>query len=187
MSQLIYAISALGIVAVIAVSMQSSTHANEQAVYANEVLTQLVSIGRDVVDDIARQDLPFDETVDPDRLPPSATYPYVHEAWQLTDIGATDWGGCSDFAECKDIDDFDGMDPPLEGERNGLKYTASIKVQYVDLANPNNVLTGTGSDKSFAKEIIVTVETSAIQVKGEPISATYSQVITYPRITNFSY
>lgn len=187
MSQLIYGVSALGIVVVFAVSMQRSTHTSEQAVYTNEVLTQLVTIGRDIVDDIAGKDLPFDRWVDPDRLPSSATYPYVHRAEDLTDVTSDEWGGCSNFSECRDIDDFANMDPPLEGERNGMKYTAYIDVHYVVLDDPDETLAGTGDQKSFAKEIVVTVEASSIQVGGEPLSADYSQVITYPRITNFSY
>lgn len=185
MTQLIYAISALGIVAVVAVAMQRSTHASEQAVYTNEVLTQLVTVGRDIVDDIARQDFPFDKEVDPDRLPSSATYPYVHDPEGLTDVTSDEWGGCTNMAECRDIDDFDGMSS--EGDRNGLNYTAHVKVEYVDLENPDSTLAGTGSAKSYAKKITVVVESASIVVKGEPITADYSQVITYPRITNFSY
>jgi hypothetical protein len=188
MTQLIYAISALGIVALIALSMQRSSGSSEQQVYTNEVLTQLVSIGRDVVDDIARQDLPFDATVDPERLPSSATYPYVHGESELT--AESDFGGChgADLSTCEDIDDFhyrDG-DDPISGERNGLEYEATISVKYVDVDSPNDDPSH-ASGKSFAKQITVTVESAAIQVNGEPISASYSRVLTYPRITNYTY
>jgi hypothetical protein len=181
MAQLIYAISALGIVTVISVSMQNSSSVGEQSVYRNEVLTQLVTVGRDIVDEIARQDLPFDEEVNPDSLPTPSYYPYVHYAWQLTP--AAEFGGCADFYACQDLDDFHEIDPPIEGERGGIEYTANIEVKYVDLENPS---TDAGT-QTFAKEVIVTVESESIQINGEPIAATYSRVITYPRITNYSY
>lgn len=181
MTQLIYAISALGIVAVLSVSMQSSSNMGEQSVYRNEVLTQLVTIGRDIVDEIGRRDLPFDRQVNPDSLPTPSYYPYVHEAWQLTPSAS--FGGCSNFNACQDLDDFHEIDPPITGERNGLEYTANIQVRYVDENNPS----GPAGAQTFAKELIVTVETEAIQINGEPIAATYSRVITYPRITMYSY
>jgi len=184
MTQVIYAIAALGIVAVIALSMQRSSGKSEQSVYTNEVLTQLVTVGRDVVDDIARQNLPFDAAVDPERLPSSATYPYVHDPNGLTDTNSTEWGNCLSFELCKDIDDFDQLD--IEGERNGLEYTATISVRYAVVEDPNSTPSDFGG-RSFAKEITVTVETDAIQVNGEPISASYSRVLTYPRITNYTY
>ena len=183
---MIYAISALGIVAIIAVSMQRSSGSNEQNVYTNEVLTQLVTIGRDVVDDIGRQNLPFDAKVDPDRLPSSSTYPFVHSASELTSdslFGGKDVGKTiSTMDDADDIDDF--HDLVISGERNNLEYEATITVAYVDEDDPNNAPAG---GKSFAKEITVTVETDAIQVNGSPISAEYSRVLTYPRITNYAY
>lgn len=189
MTQLIYAVSALGIVVIVAVSMQRSSGSNEQDVYTNEVLTHLVTIGRDIVDDIAKQNLPFDKAVDPDRLPSSATYPYIHSSDELTDVTDANFGGCSNFSLCQDIDDFHtGDGDPIEGERNGIEYEATITVQYVTEDDPNTKLSGIGTgNKSLAKEITVTVSTQAIQVNGEPISASYSRVLTYPRITNYTY
>jgi len=183
---MIYAISALGIVAVIAVSMQYSSNASSQSVYTNEVLTQLVTIGRDIVDDIAAQDLPFDAKVDPDKLGPSATYPYVHDEYGLTP--AADFGGCTDYSACDDIDDYHMWDDddPIEGTRNGLDYMARITVRYVNMDSVN-AAPSHPSGRSFAKEIVVEVSTNAIQVDDEPISASYNRVITYPRITNYSY
>lgn len=178
MTQLIYSISALGIVVVVAVSMQRSSGATEQVVYTNEVLTQLVSVGRDVVDDIARRDLPFDAKVDPDRLPSVAVRPYVHSASELTP--ADEFGGCTDFEACLDVDDFHKLDPPLTGVRNGLDFTANIEVEYVSATDPN---TKSGS-QTFAKEITVTVESSSIVLNGKPVSASYSRVLTYPGFTD---
>jgi len=167
--------------------MQRSSGSNEQNVYTNEVLTQLVTIGRDVVDDIGRQNLPFDAKVDPDRLPASLTYPYVHSASELTAdsaFGAGDRTGktVTTMDDAEDIDDF--HDLVIKGTRNGLDYEATISVAYVDADDPNNAPAG---GKSFAKEITVTVETDAIQVNGSPISAEYSRVLTYSRITNYAY
>jgi hypothetical protein len=88
--------------------------------------------------------------------------------------------------DCEDIDDFHDME--VAGERNDLEYTARIHVRYVDLDSPSDTLSGVGSgNKSYAKEIVVTVESESIQVNGEPISASYSRVLTYPRITNYAY
>jgi hypothetical protein len=190
MTQLIYAVSALGIVAVMALSMQRSSNAGERSVYTNEVLTQLVTIGRDIVDEIAGQDLPFDEAVDPERLPSSATYPYVVDPAGLTlesEFGV-DSGGCAAAGTCRDIDDFHYRegDDPITGTRNELEYSAYVTVRYVQLENANEAPTDFGG-RSFAKEIVVTVESEAIQIEGEPISARYNRVITYPRITNFTY
>jgi hypothetical protein len=179
MTQLIYSISALSIAVVFAVSMERSSNSGDQAIYTNEVLTQLVTVGRDVVDDIARKDLPFDEKTDPNRIPQPATYPYVLSPDNLTPESG--FGGCVDFDACLDVDDFDGM--TLEGTRNGLHYTASIDVHYVPLDDPN----GTPSGNTWAKEITVHVESTSILFNGEPVSTSYSRVITYPRITNYTY
>lgn len=187
MAQLIYAISALAIAMVFAVSMQSSSNSGEGAVYRNEVLTQLVTIGRDIVDEIARQDLPFDEQVDPSRIPQPATYPYVHFPVNLTPEADFGNPGCYALNSCLDLDDFHSPDDPITGEHNGLEYSATIAVRYVDVADPTQPAPEEDSGMSFAKEIVVTVATDAIQVNGEAIAAEYRRVMTYPRITNFSY
>jgi hypothetical protein len=180
MAQLIYSISALGIAMVFAISIQSKSNAGEQAVYQNEVLTQLVAAGRDIVDDITQRDLPFDRWVDPDRLPVPSYYPYVHSADGLT--AEDDFGGCVDFDACLDIDDFDDM-TGIAGSRGGIDFEASIQVHYVAEEDPAAPVAG----NTFAKEIVVTVESDAIQVFGESVAATYRRVITYPRITQYSY
>jgi len=187
MAQLIYAFSALGIATLFAVSMQNSSHGGEGAVYRNEVLTQLVTVGRDIVDEIARQDLPFDEKVDPDRIPQPATYPYVHEPENLTPEAEFGNSGCYALDSCLDLDDFHSPDEPITGEHNGLEYSATITVRYVDVEDPMQPAPEDDSGMSFAKEIVVTVSAHAIQVNGEPIAAEYRRVTTYPRITNFSY
>ena len=182
MTQLIYAIAALGIVAVVSVSMQGSSNAGQTAVYRNEVLTQLVTVGRDMVDQLARQDLPFDQKVDPDRIPQPATYPYVHTPGDLT--ASSSFGGLasgSALTDAQDLDDVDGL--TIVGERSGLPYEAEFEVRYVSDTNPN----GEASGQTFAKEVIVTVTSDAVIVNGSPVSATYSRVITYPQITNYTY
>jgi hypothetical protein len=187
MAQMIYSASALGIAMMFAVSMQSSSNTGEGAVYRNEVLTQLVTIGRDIVDEIARQDLPFDEQVDPNRIPQPATYPYVFFPVNLTPEAEFGNSGCYALNSCLDLDDFHSPDEPVIGEHNGLEYSATITVRYVNEADPNLPAPEEESGMSFAKEIVVTVAADAIQVNGEPIAAEYRRVTTYPRITNFSY
>jgi len=187
MAQLLYSISALGIAMMFAVSMQSSSHTGEGAVYRNEVLTQLVTIGRDIVDEIARQDLPFDEQVDPNRIPQPATYPYVFFPENLTPEAEFGNSGCYALDSCLDLDDFHSPDDPITGEHNGLEYSATITVRYVDVEDPTQPAPEDDLGMSFAKEIVVTVAADAIQVNGEPIAAEYRRVTTYPRITNFSY
>lgn len=181
MTQLIYAISALGIVAVFAFMMQRSSLDNEQAMYTNEVRAQLMSIARDVADDLNRRDLPFDEATNEEVGPQPKTYPMVHSPSELTD--EINFGLCSTCTEPLDLDDFDGM--PISGVREGLPYNGEIHIHYVDENDPTQAPTDYGG-KSWAKEVSVTVKTPALMIGSDSASVTFNMVVAYPRFTEYT-
>jgi len=179
MTQMIYAISALGIVAVFAFMMQRSSLDNEQAMYTNEVRAQLMSIARDVADDLNRRDLPFDYATNEEVGPQPKTYPMVHSPIELTD--EISFGGCP--ATCQDLDDFDNME--ITGVREGLPYSGKIRVRYVDEDDPDVAPIDNGG-KSWAKEVSVTVKTPAIMIGNDSASVTFNMVVAYPRFTDYT-
>jgi len=171
MSQLIYSILGLAIAVLFATSLNTTIFVNMQRTYSNETLSQMLGIGEDILEDVGRRGLPFDEEVDEDRYQGPIQYPLVHVAWQLTP--AASFGGCVTFTACLDLDDFDGMVEIRTVE--GLVYEATISVVYVDESDP----TIERSTQTFAKKVTVQISSPAIVVGNEPLSVSYSRVFTY--------
>jgi hypothetical protein len=175
MVHLLYALTALMMVVLFAQNMQRGVLSGELRMEFNEVRTQMTGAAIDVIDDIDRQNVAFDRLTREVGMEPS-DFPLVTSASQLTPEDS--FGGCSDFALCLDVDDFDDM--ILTRRVGDFIYDISIDVHYVDEANPNSQ---TGY-QTFAKEVAVTVSHPAIVVGRDPLMVTIRRVFAYNRITS---
>ncbi len=175
MAQVIYSILGLSIAMLFSMSLNRSIYSNTHRTYTNEVLSQMLGIGEDVLEDVGRRSLAFDEAVDEARYVGPIQYPLVHVAWELTPQSS--FGGCLVYAACLDLDDFHGM--VLTRSVEGLEYEAEISVIYVDELDP---MIETGS-QTFSKKVTVTVSSSAIVIGDKPLSVHYSRVFSYERST----
>jgi hypothetical protein len=175
MAQLIYSVLGLTIAVLFATTLNTSIFSNSQRTYTNEVLTQMLGIGEDVIEDVGRRGLPFDEAVDEERYVGQILYPLVHVAWELTPESS--FGGCVVYEACLDLDDFDGM--ILQRTVEGLEYEAEISVAYVDELDPTVETVA----QTFAKKVSVAISSTAITVGGEPLRIEYSRVFAYERST----
>ena len=179
MSQIIYSILGLSIAVLFATSLNRSVHTGEQGIVSNEVLTQMLGVGQDVLEDVGRRALPFDSKTDESTLPTPIDYPVVHSAAELTP--ALSFGGCTSFTSCGDLDDFHGM-PSFQRVSNGITYDVTIEVRYVQEANPELA----AAAQTFAKEVNVLVSSQSIQVGNNPLTVGYSRVFTYDKATDFT-
>jgi hypothetical protein len=175
MGQLIYSVLGLFVAVLFSTSLNSAVRVNQNRTFTNEVLSQMLGIGEDILSDVGRRSLPFDEAVDEERYDGPIQYPLVHVAWELTP--ASSFGGCNVPANCLDLDDFHGMLQQRTVE--GLDYVAEISVTYVDETNPEIE----SATQTFAKKVSVTISSEAVHVRGEPLSVTYSRVFAYERAT----
>lgn len=179
MSQLIYSILGLAVAVLFSTMLTRSVHSGGQNIVSNEVLTQMLGVGQDVLEDVGRRALPFDSNTDESKLPQPIDYPVVHYAAQLTP--ASSFGGCTDFALCEDLDDFDGI-PSFTRTSEGLDYDVTIEVRYVDEDNPDVEQTS----QTFAKEVNVVVSSPSIMIGGDPLSVGYARVFTYDKATDYT-
>ena len=175
MAQLIYSILGLSIAVLFSTSLNSTIFSNTHRTYTNEVLSQMLGIGEDILEDVGRRSLPFDEAVDEERYVGQIQYPLVHVAWELTPESS--FGGCLVYEACLDLDDFDGM--LLVRSVEGLEYEAEISVAYVDEVDPTKETV----TQTFSKKVSVTVSSGAIVIGDKPLSIEYSRVFAYERST----
>lgn len=176
MSQLIYSVLALSVTVLFSVSLNRVFSTNTQKTYTNEVLSQMIGVGQDILEEVGRRALPFDEAVDEARYEGDIRYPLVHAAFELTP--ASQFGMCdSGCTDQLDLDDYDGM--TFYRTVDSLDYEARVSVQYVDENDPTQI----SSTQTFAKLVTVEVTSDAIAIGGEPLTVDYSRVFTYERST----
>lgn len=180
MSQLIYAIAALAAVTLFSVSMRHTGVSTEQEMYLTEARSRMLGVARESVEKISRMEVPFDANTNPDNLSEYIVFPYVDSPSELTPSSA--FGGCdSDMVtNCFDLDDFDGVHQE-DQEENGLPYDLDVSVAYVDTLDGSE-----SSSQTYAKEVTVTITSSAVVIGGEPVSVSYSRVFAYPSIFEYA-
>jgi hypothetical protein len=175
MGQLIYSVLGLFVAVLFSTSLNSAVRVNQNRNFTNEVLSQMLGIGEDILSDVGRRGLPFDEKVDEERYEGQVQYPLVHVAWELTPSGS--FGGCDAPENCLDLDDFHGM--KLDRIVEGLEYDIEIAVVYVNEADPEIE----SAVQTFAKKVTVTISSEAIYVRDEPLTISYARVFAYEQAT----
>jgi len=176
MTQLIYAVSALGVIMLFSVGIQRVGLTGEQEMYITEARTRMLGVARETVEQISRLDMPFDAATDPDQAA-QGQFPYVDDPAKLTSVSS--FGGCTYLSTCKDIDDFDGLS--VADSAQGIPVTLDFEVAYV------NALTGEESaSATYAKQLRVIVSTVAINRNGAPLVVSYSRVFAYPNTMDFA-
>lgn len=143
--------------------------------YLNEAVTQLTGVAYDVLEDIERQGIAFDKRTDESRYSKPIMYPLVRSSSDLTPV--TEFGGCTDFNACKDLDDFDGLE--ITRTTQGFEYVINLSVRYVN----EEVPTEESLSQTFAKRVSATVAHPSIVVNGKPLTVTISRIVTYHRVT----
>lgn len=178
MSDFIYAIAAVVAVMLFSISLRQTGLSSEQEMYVTEARSRMLGVARETVERVSRMDLPFDANTDPDRIDASLVFPYIGSASQLTSPNA--FGGCyGTMSACLDLDDFDGF--AVSDSAMGMPYDLGIEVQYVD------TLDGSPSgSRTFAKELKVSVSTSAVRIAGQPLSVSYTRIYAYPSVMDFA-
>lgn len=178
MVQLIYSVLGLAVAILFSTTLARSSHKGGQNIVSNEVLTQMLGVGQDVLEDVGRRALPFDEKTDESKLPTPIDYPVVHSAAELTP--ADQFGGCVSYTACEDLDDFHGMS--FTRTSNDIEYDVTVEVRYVDEDDPDTQ----GAAQTFAKEVNVIVANRSILMFGQPITVEYARVFTYDKATDFT-
>ncbi|MGA7306768.1 MAG: hypothetical protein WBW88_17985 [Rhodothermales bacterium] len=175
MHQFIYALAALGVTMVLSLTMSNGSRRAAQRIYINEAVTQLSGVAYDVLEDIERSGIAFDERTDESRFAKPIQFPLVKSSSDLTP--ETEFGGCTEYTACKDIDDFDGME--ITRTTQDYSYDIGLSVRYVNESVPSEVSTS----QTFAKRIDATVKHPSITINGEPLTVTVSRIVTYHRVT----
>lgn len=200
---LIYTLTAMLLVGLLALSQFRTAANSQQRMVANEVLTQVTGVSDEVFEHAVGYW--FDERVDEDDWPlQPPTFPIITES-QVDELTATSttpgattdgWGGCtaaiytldanmkqnrltntSRPETCDDLDDLHGL--TLQMEREKMLYEVDFAVRYVDPTD----LTQTVSGPTFAKALTLTITTPNYVVGNDPLEITMSQVFTYSRLT----
>ncbi len=171
-AQVLYAVIAMVMTSLLAFNVQRGALNAQQRVISNEVLTQFSGVGEEILEDIGS--LPFDERTDVTRNPTR-----LASASELK-APAYFGGNCNpdaNYADCKDIDDFDGKSRTLE--REDLVYYVAIEVRYVDEDDP----TIARQSQTFAKEVVLHITSPHIldSQSSEPLSIVIARVFTYQR------
>lgn len=175
MHQFIYALVALGLSMVLSLTMSNGSRRTAQRMYLNEAVTQLSGVAYDVLEDIERQGVAFDKRTDESRYSKPIMYPLVRSTSDLTPV--EQFGGCTDFDACKDLDDFDGLQ--ITRTTQDYNYVINFSVRYVNESTP----TEEASSQTFAKRISATITHPTIVINGNPLTVTISRIVTYHRVT----
>ena len=175
--QVIYAFIAMLLVALLSLTLQRGIHSTERRQIVNEVSTQLVGVGIDVLEYIGRH--PFDYAVDTSRVDLDAIddFPYVTNASQLTPPGS--FGGCTNYYTCQHIDDFEGV--TITRNVDGFDYVVDIFVRYVDENSPDTP----SAVPTFAKEVRVEISSTHLYISSPayPLTVLIARVFTYEQPT----
>jgi len=184
MAQMIYAICALMIVMLLALMATRVTHGESQKMMLGEISSAVTGVGAELLDEIARY--PYD----PVALS-STTAGTLNNRNALREASTFGTGSpCNpntNFSGCLFINDFHGktatrVRPRLyRGTTSNVTYNVSaIQVRYVAEAPPHAPVTGT--TKTFAKEVAVTVSSPELVVGGAPLQVTMRRIYTYPNL-----
>lgn len=181
MVQTIYGLTAILIVVMLALNVMRIVTGTERKMVVNEVATQVRGLAVDVMEHVGNKW--FDEVTDETDAEPS-DFPLVTASSFLTPesgFGTTGDGiDCTAFydPDCNDIDDYDGM--TFSRDIEGIPFTATISVQYVDEDDPDQA-TGT---QTYAKEVVVEVSSPFLLLGNDPITVTLRRTFAYNRITS---
>jgi hypothetical protein len=170
-----YGILAMAIVAILSLTVMRASRSTDQSIVLNEMATQASGVGVDVLEAIGR--LPFDSETDTTKV---TTIPAVESADELTGEGS--FGGCTSFADCEDIDDFDGL--TTTRTLDGFDYEVEIDVRYVEEDTPDTY----SATNTFAKQVRVLITNPHIYF-GDPsnlLTIEMRRVFTYQRSTDIT-
>jgi len=170
--QALYGLLAMALVAILSLTVMRATRSTDNSILVNEMATQASGVGVDVLEAIGR--LPFDSKTDTTKV---FTFPTVTSADELTGEGS--FGGCASFADCEDIDDFDGL--TVTRTLDDFEYDVEIQVRYVSEDSPDVYSGG----NTFAKEVRVQITNPYIFFgdPSNPLTIEMRRVFTYQRAT----
>lgn len=169
--QVLYGLLAMAIVAILSLTVASSSRRSEQRMAVSEVSTQASGVAIDVIEAISR--MPFDAKTDTAKV---AVWPPVTSAAGLTAEG--NFGGCASFSACESVEEFHGL--TFNRERDGFEYVVSIAVRYVDEDDPATY----SASQTFAKQVTVTVASPHLSIASAPATLQMRRVLTYDKVTN---
>jgi hypothetical protein len=200
---LLYALIALMLVGVLALSSMRMSTQSEQRMISNEIMTQVTGLADEVFDHADAYW--FDERTNEQRVtiqPPIFPIIQASQTSDLTSpsavpgIGSDGWSGCTDAIyapdantgqmrlqnaarpqSCDDLDDLHGL--RLDMDRGGLTYRVDVSVEYVEPLNPTNP----SASQTFAKRLSLRIVTEDYQIAGNPLEVEMSRVFTYDRVT----
>lgn len=170
MSQLIYAILALLMIMFLSMNMQRNVGRDQQEQAVNEVGTQLIGVGTEVLEHIGgryfdaysfgnRNQRPYCGRIADDQL-----YLLSDESRPPSDPGNTH-GDCVNYVNCPYIEGFQG--DTLTITRGEFDYEVVITdVEYVNPADFND--TAWGNQPSFAKRVEVQVTNPNLYLGDDP-------------------
>lgn len=152
-SQLIYAVVAVAIAAMVSYLLLIGTTTVETRQYQNEMMTQVSGVAHEVFDLIGTRsfDARTDTTVFPD--PPSS----AEELTAESDFGKS----CDPYTGCSDIDDYHEQE--LTMNRLGTTYSVFVGVRYVEESNPESF----SGSKTFAKRVTLTISNPLLRDRDE--------------------
>lgn len=171
--QVFYAIIAIFLLALLSLTVMRSTQRLDSRIYVNEVVTQASGVATGIIETIGRK--PFDSKTDTTKV---STFPAVTSTNQLT--SEANFGGCTNFSLCEDIDDFNGL--VITRLLNGFEFTATITIKYVSPVDPD-YYTGT---QTFAKEVLVEITSPYLYVgsRSNPITVPFRRIFSYQKATS---
>ena len=200
---LLYALIALMLVGVLALSSMRMSTQSEQRMISNEIMTQVTGLADEVLDHADAYW--FDEATNEQKAvhqPPIFPIIDASETSSLTapsavpGLGSDGWSGCTDAIytpdantgqmrlqnsarpqSCDDLDDLHGLQ--LDMDRGGLTYRVDISVEYVDPLNPATP----SATQTFAKRLSLRIVTEDYEVAGNPLEVEMSRVFSYDRVT----
>lgn len=200
---LLYALIALMLVGVLALSSMRMSTYSEQRMISNEIMTQVTGLADEVFDHADAYW--FDEATNEQKAvyqPPIFPIIGASETSSLTapsavpGLGSDGWSGCTDAIyapdantgqlrlqnsarpqSCDDLDDLHGLQ--LDMDRGGLTYRVGISVEYVDPLNPATP----SATQTFAKRLALRIVTEDYEVAGNPLEVEMSRVFGYDRVT----
>lgn len=175
MHQFIYALAAMGVTMVLSLNLSNGSRRAAQQMFINEAATQLTGVAYDVLEDIEKQSIAFDQRTDESRYAKPIQFPLVKSRTDLTP--EANFGGCLVYDECRDIDDFDGLQ--ITRSTQDHEFVIDLAVRYVDEAVPTQV----SSSQTYAKRISARVTHPSLEINGHPLRVTISRIVTYHRVT----
>lgn len=157
MSQTLIAIGALAITITFALSTQRAEIKTDRLKILAESQILAGQVAQNTLAHIAVQE--FDERT---------RNTEVERADQLTPSDGLEWGGCTDYALCDDVDDFHNMTTVVATPAGGMSYTIDAAVRYVEVGTDGSgeETVRASSSQTFYKEVTVTVRDVPRAVEG---------------------